>query len=102
MHYSMLLIKDQQGDKATWLILGTDPGRAVVLFEDTEKMMAFARAVSAKMLEPGQEIIRIQMEFSSIEEAARDMAGEFDDDVVFLADSDPIVAEAVASFLRRP
>jgi len=103
VQYSVLYIIDEQEGLENFLYLDTNRGLAVVLFEDKEKLDVVAQTITDKVLKPSQSIKVIKMEYSSIEEAAREIVEVWPtlSDVAFLTDSDPFVTERVASLLQE-
>jgi len=97
--YSMLIAIDEREDLARYLYLDTTAGQVVILFQDKEKLRVIARSVLNLKLAPGESMQVMDVDVSSIEEAAREIR-ENDPllrDAIVLTDSDPFVTRLVVS-----
>jgi len=76
--------------------------RAVILFEDKEKLSVFARWAAEKILEPGQQIAAVSAEFSSFEEAVQEFRqADPTFDGVYMTDSHPFVTQLAGELRQR-
>jgi hypothetical protein len=97
--YSILVLADEQGNIISHLTLKTNRGPVVVFFEDKEKLAVIGQDAANQILENGQNILAIDLESSSLEEASRvvienepTLSG-----AMFMMDSDPFVTRVVTS-----
>jgi hypothetical protein len=76
--------------------------RVVVLFEDQEKLSVFARWAAETILEPGQRIAAVSVEFSSFEGAVQELRqADPTFDGYYMTDSHPLVTELAADLRQR-
>ena|SRR5690242_11343045 len=100
MEYYLLVGANEEGDVFGPICFPSPDGVVIVLFQDqvNERMTALAHHAYADLPE-GYVISSLPIEGSSIEEAARQLKEDYPglNDAKFLMDSDPLVAQLVAS-----
>jgi hypothetical protein len=97
-----VLFNDDGTDDPPTIVLGTKDERVIVLFEDQEKLSLVARWAAETLLKPGEQIVAVSIEFSSFEEAVRELR-QADPifDGFYMTDSHPFVTELVANLRQQ-